>query len=91
MVGVEPTQQMLPEPKSGVYTNSTTSAYVSIRPSCEGSNMEQVTRFDPATASLFLSILLLKVKMVERVMGIEPTRPAWKAGILPLNYTRIYY
>jgi hypothetical protein len=26
---------------------------------------------------------------VERVMGIEPTRPAWKAGVLPLNYTRI--
>ena len=25
---------------------------------------------------------------LERVMGIEPTRPAWKAGILPLNYTR---
>ena len=27
-------------------------------------------------------------------MGIEPTRPAWKAGILPLNYTRdsmLYY
>ena len=24
-------------------------------------------------------------------MGIEPTRPAWKAGILPLNYTRIFY
>ncbi len=23
-------------------------------------------------------------------MGIEPTRPAWKAGILPLNYTRIF-
>ena len=22
-------------------------------------------------------------------MGIEPTRPAWKAGILPLNYTRM--
>ena len=29
----------------------------------------------------------LKAHM-ERVMGIEPTRPAWKAGILPLNYTR---
>ena len=26
---------------------------------------------------------------LERVMGIEPTRPAWKAGILPLNYTRM--
>ena len=25
---------------------------------------------------------------LERVMGIGPTRPAWKAGILPLNYTR---
>ena len=28
-------------------------------------------------------------KYLERVMGIEPTRPAWKAGVLPLNYTRI--
>ncbi len=27
---------------------------------------------------------------LERVMGIEPTRPAWKAGVLPLNYTRSY-
>ena len=26
---------------------------------------------------------------LERVMGIEPTLPAWKAGVLPLNYTRI--
>ena len=25
----------------------------------------------------------------ERVMGIEPTYPAWKAGVLPLNYTRM--
>ena len=25
---------------------------------------------------------------VERVMGIEPTQAAWKAAILPLNYTR---
>ena len=23
-------------------------------------------------------------------MGIGPTQPAWKAGILPLNYTRSY-
>jgi hypothetical protein len=29
--------------------------------------------------------------VLERVMGIEPTRPAWKAGVLPLNYTRIFY
>ena len=26
---------------------------------------------------------------LERAMGIEPTYPAWKAGVLPLNYTRI--
>ncbi len=29
--------------------------------------------------------------LMERVKGIEPSRPAWKAGILPLNYTRILY
>ena len=27
----------------------------------------------------------------ERVMGIEPTYLAWKASVLPLNYTRIYH
>lgn len=26
---------------------------------------------------------------LERVMGIEPTQPAWKAGTLPLSYTRL--
>ena len=27
--------------------------------------------------------------MLERVTGIEPAWPAWKAGALPLSYTRI--
>jgi hypothetical protein len=27
--------------------------------------------------------------VLERVKGIEPSRPAWEAGVLPLNYTRI--
>ena len=26
---------------------------------------------------------------MERVKGIEPLHPAWKASVLPLNYTRI--
>ncbi len=26
---------------------------------------------------------------LERVMGIEPTCEAWKASVLPLNYTRV--
>jgi hypothetical protein len=25
----------------------------------------------------------------ERVKGIEPSCPAWEAGVLPLNYTRM--
>ena len=27
---------------------------------------------------------------LERVMGIEPTLSAWKAEVLPLNYTRLF-
>ena len=33
-------------------------------------------------------IMPVKGHKKERVMGIEPTYPAWKAGVLPLNYTR---
>ncbi|MDK2801030.1 MAG: hypothetical protein PWP27_1141 [Clostridiales bacterium] len=35
------------------------------------------------------SIQLSYRRILERVMGIEPTQSAWKAEILPLNYTRI--
>ena len=28
------------------------------------------------------------VSFLERVVGIEPTSSAWKAEVLPLNYTR---
>ena len=31
---------------------------------------------------------LTAVRAMERVMGIEPTPSAWKAEVLPLNYTR---
>ena len=31
---------------------------------------------------------LLAHNDVERVTGIGPAYPAWKAGVLPLNYTR---
>ena len=34
--------------------------------------------------------LLTDYSVRKRVMGIEPTYPAWKAGVLPLNYTRRY-
>ncbi|CAI8912748.1 protein of unknown function [Methylocaldum szegediense] len=29
-----------------------------------------------------------RIRIVERVMGIEPTLQAWEARVLPLNYTR---
>lgn len=28
--------------------------------------------------------------VLERLMGIEPTYPAWEAGVLPMNYSRIW-
>ncbi len=28
--------------------------------------------------------------LLERMMGIEPTRSAWKAEVLPLNYIRVF-
>ena len=31
---------------------------------------------------------LLNELLLERMMGIEPTRSAWKAEVLPLNYIR---
>ena len=30
-----------------------------------------------------------QVRLLERVTGIEPAWPAWKAGALPLSYTRV--
>ena len=32
-----------------------------------------------------------KPEDLERVMGIEPTSSAWKAEVLPLNYTRLNF
>ena len=47
-------------------------------------------RFPQKAQSIFPTNSALFARKMERVMGIEPTRPAWKAGILPLNYTRIW-
>ena len=50
--------------------------------------LEPLTHCLEGSCSIHLSYRRLQARM-ERVMGIEPTRPAWKAGILPLNYTRM--
>jgi hypothetical protein len=35
-----------------------------------------------------LGLQISQHQQAERVMGIEPISPAWKAGALPLSYTR---
>jgi hypothetical protein len=37
-----------------------------------------------------MSLVILTLLCMERVMGIEPTYSAWKADVLPLNYTRMF-
>ena len=36
----------------------------------------------------FLVLLVPNTLKMERVVGIEPTFPAWKAGVLPIYDTR---
>lgn len=47
--------------------------------------MENASRYFCTTLILPSKIRATK----KRVMGIEPTYPAWKAGVLPLNYARM--
>ncbi len=32
----------------------------------------------------------MKLIFLERMMGVEPTLPAWEAEVLPMNYIRAY-
>ena len=42
-----------------------------------------------STLLIFLTFLFIyNFLFLERVKGIEPLHPAWKASVLPLNYTR---
>ena len=43
---------------------------------------------DPRLRRALLYPAELLAQKLERVMGIGPTQPAWKAGTLPLSYTR---
>ena len=52
--------------------------------------VEPVTSSLPRTRSGLLSYASILFKKMERVKGIEPSQPAWKAGALPLSYTRSF-
>ena len=41
-----------------------------------------------ATSKTEGTIIVSSVSL-ERAKGIEPSYPAWKAGVLPLNYARV--
>ena len=87
-----------PEPQSGAITNfaiPTIFCFRSfqIRMSLKG--FEPPTHGLEGRCSIQLSYRLtslnLPKKIGKQVMGIEPTYLAWKASVLPLNYTRISY
>ncbi len=65
----------------------------------QANNLEPTPGFEPGTSSLPRKCSTPELcgrafgfshyLPMERVMGIEPTSSAWKAEVLPLNYTRL--
>ena len=51
---------------------------------------ELIVAFIVAFAFSYVEISYNQVnKGMVRALGIEPRTPAWKAGVLPLNYARV--
>ena len=82
-----------PEPQSGALPIELRPPYILVRPE----RLEPPTHGLEGRCSILLSYGRISIfiarllRQVERVMGIGPTQPAWKASVLPLNYTRVLY
>ena len=76
-----------PEPQSGALPIELRPPYFLVRPE----RLEPPTHGLEGRCSILLSYGRISVTLqsLERVMGIGPTQPAWKASVLPLNYTRV--
>ena len=80
-----------PEPQSGALPTELIPPYFpSLQALARQEGLEPPAYCLEGSCSIRLSYWRRSVPSVwlERVKGIEPSYPAWKAGILPLNYTR---
>ena len=84
------------EPQSDALTSCAIPTIYEIRQAQSQNVLEGIRTPDPRLRRPLLYPAELRthsakaIASAKRVMGIEPTYLAWKASVLPLNYTRIY-